>query len=166
MKIRVIAAAALVLAIALPVQAHAQWAVSTHGGYDVDAKEILIGAGVEFSIPGVAISGVPLTFAPGFDYYPGIDGASFFVMDFDAHYPFQAKGITPYIGGGMYVSRVSINIPGLGGSVSDTNVGLNLSGGASFGSSSKVRPFTEAHLRMGNGSTLLLKGGLTIQLGG
>ncbi len=165
MKIRVIAAAALALAIALPVQAHAQWALNTHAGYDLDAKEILIGAGVEFSIPGVAISGVPLTFAPGFDFYPGIDGVSYFVMDFDAHYPFQAKGITPYIGGGMYVSRVSVDIPSFG-SVSDTNVGLNLNGGASFGTSSKVRPFTEARLRMGNGSTFILKGGLSIQLGG
>lgn len=164
MKIRVIAATALALAIALPVQAHAQWAINTRGGYDVDAKEILIGAGVEFSIPGVAISGVPLTFAPGFDFYPGIDGVSYFVMDFDAHYPFQAKGITPYIGGGMYVSRVSVDIPSFG-SVSDTNVGLNLNGGASFGTSSKVRPFTEARLRMGNGSTFILKGGLSIQLG-
>ncbi len=164
MKIRVIAAAALTLAIALPVQAHAQWALNTHGGYDVDATEFIIGAGVEFSIPGAAISGVPLTFAPGFDYYPGLDGASFFVMDFDAHYPFQAKGISPYIGAGMYVSRISVDIPAFG-NVSDTNVGLNLKGGASFGTSSKVRPFTEARLRMGNGSTLILKGGLSIQLG-
>ena len=164
MKIRVIAAAALALAIALPVQGHAQWALNTHGGYDLDASEFLIGAGVEFSIPGVAISGVPLTFAPGFDFYPGIDGVSYFVMDFDAHYPFQAKGLTPYIGGGMYVSRVSVDIPSFG-SVSDTNVGLNLKGGASFGTSSKVRPFTEARLRMGNSSTLILKAGLSIKLG-
>ncbi len=164
MKIPVIAAAALALA-ALPVQGHAQWALNTHGGYDFDAAEFLIGAGVEFSIPGAAISGVPLTFAPGFDFYPGIDGVSFFVMDFDAHYPIQAKGFSPYVGGGMYVSRVSIDIPGLGTSVSDTNVGLNLKGGASFGTSSKVRPFTEARLRMGNGSTFILKGGLSIQLG-
>ena len=159
MKIRVLAAAALTLAIALPVQAHAQLSLNTHGGYDVDAEEFLIGAGVEFSV-----AGLPLTFAPGFDYYPGLAGASFFVMDFDVHYPIQAKGINPYVGGGMYVSRVSVNLPTLG-SISDTNVGLNLKGGASFGTSSKVRPFTEARLRMGNGSTVILKGGLSIQLG-
>ena len=164
MKTRVIAALALALAIALPVQSHAQWSLNTHGGYDLDAEEFLIGASVEFSIPGAAISGVPLTFAPGFDYYPGLDGASFFVMDFDAHYPFQAKGMTPYVGGGMYISHVSVDLPTFG-SVSDTNFGLNLKGGASFGTSSKVRPFTEARLRVGNGSTLILKGGLSIQLG-
>ncbi len=164
MKIRVIAAAALTLAIALPVQGHAQWTLNPHGGYDLDLEEFLIGASVEFSIPGAAISGVPLKFAPGFDYYPGLDGASFFVMDFDAHYPFSAKGMTPYIGGGMYISRMSVDLPTFG-SVSDTNVGLNLKGGASFGTSSKVRPFTEASLRMGNSSTFILKGGLSIQLG-
>jgi hypothetical protein len=164
MKTRVIAALALVLAIALPVQSHAQWSLNTHGGYDLDAKEFLIGASVEFSIPGAAISGVPLTFVPGFDYYPGIDGVSFFVMDFDAHYPIQAKGLTPYIGGGMYVSRVSVDIPPFG-NVSDTNFGLNLKGGATFGTSSKVRPFGEGRLRVGNGSTFILKGGLSIQLG-
>ncbi len=64
----------------------------------------------------------------------------------------------------MYISRVSIDLPTFG-SVSDTNVGLNLNGGASFGTSSKVRPFTEARLRIGSGSTLILKGGLSIQLG-
>jgi hypothetical protein len=159
MKIRVIAAAALALAITLPVQANAQLALTTHGGYDIDVKELIIGAGVEFSI-----AGLPLTFAPGFDYYPGLAGASFFIMDFDAHYPFAAKGLTPYIGGGMYVSRVSVDIPAFG-SISDTNVGLNLKGGASFGTSSKVRPFTEARLRMGNSSTLILKAGLSIKLG-
>lgn len=164
MKTRVIAALALALAVALPVQSHAQWYLNTHGGYDLDAKEFLIGASVEFSIPGAAISGVPLTFVPGFDYYPGLDGASFFVMDFDAHYPLKAKGMTPYIGGGMYVSHVSRDIPAFG-SVSDTNFGLNLKGGATFGTSSKVRPFGEARLRVGNGSTLILKGGLSIQLG-
>ena len=164
MKIRVIAALALALAIVLPVQSHAQWALNAHGGYDLDAEEFLIGASVEFSIPGAAIAGVPLTFAPGFDYYPGLDGASYFVMDFDAHYPFQAKGMTPYVGGGMYISRVSIDLPTFG-SVSDTNVGLNLKGGASFGTSSKVRPFTEARLRLGSGSTLILKGGLSIRMG-
>ncbi len=164
MKIRVIAAAALALAIALPVQAHAQWALNTHAGYDIDVKEFLIGASVEFSIPGASIAGVPLTFAPGFDYYPGVTGASFFVMDFDAHYPFQMKGLTPYVGGGMYISRVSVDIPAFG-SVSDTNVGLNLKGGASFGGSSPVRPFIEMRIRMGSGSTLILKGGLSIQLG-
>ena len=164
MKTRVIGALALALAIALPVQSHAQWSLNTHGGYDLDAKEFLIGASVEFSIPGAAISGVPLTFVPGFDYYPGLDGASFFVMDFDAHYPFKAKGMTPYVGGGMYISRVSVGAPGIG-SGSDTNFGLNLKGGARFGTSSKVRPFGEARLRVGNGSTLILKGGLSIQLG-
>ena len=159
MKIRVIAAAALALAISLPVQANAQLSLNTHGGYDIDAEEFLIGAGVEFSI-----AGMPLTFTPGFDYYPGLAGASYFVMDFDAHYPFQAKGITPYVGGGFYVSRVSVTLPTFG-SISDTNVGLNLKGGAAFGTSSKVRPFTEARLRMGNGSTLIIKGGLSIRLG-
>ncbi len=164
MKIRVIAAVALALAIALPVQGNAQWSLKAHGGYDLDAEEFLIGAGVEFSIPGAAISGVPLTFAPGFDYYPGIDGASFFVVDFDAHYPFQAKGMTPYVGGGMYISRVSVDFPTFG-RASDTDFGLNLKGGATFGTSSQVRPFTEARLRVGNGSTLIIKGGLSIQLG-
>ena len=164
MKIRVIAAVALALAVTFPVQGHAQWSLKTHGGYDLDAEEFLIGAGVEFSIPGAAISGVPLTFAPAFDYYPGLDGASFFVMDFDAHYPFPAKGMTPYVGGGMYVSRVSVDFPTFG-RVSDTDVGLNLKGGATFGTSSQVRPFTEARIRVGNGSTLTLKAGLSIQMG-
>ncbi len=164
MKIRVIAAVALALALTLPVQATAQWSLKTHGGYDLDAEEFLIGASVEFSIPGAAISGVPLTFAPAFDYYPGFDRGSFFVVDFDAHYPLPAKGMSPYVGGGMYVSRMSVDFPTFGRD-SDTDVGLNLKGGATFGTSSQVRPFTEVRLRVGNSSTLTLKAGLSIQMG-
>ena len=164
MKIRVIAAAALALALTVPVEGHAQWSLKMHGGYDLDAEEFLIGAGVEFSIPGAAISGVPLTFAPAFDYYPGLAGSSFFVMDLDAHYPFPAKGMSPYVGGGMYVSRTSVDF-GAFGRVSDTDVGLNIKGGATFGTSSQVRPFTEARLRIGSVSTLTLKAGLSIQMG-
>lgn len=155
---------ALALALGLPAEGRAQASVNPHVGFDVDVEEFLIGGSVQFGVPGAAIAGVALRFSPGFSYYLGGDGATFFVIDLDVQYPFNARNVEPYVGGGVWVRRISVDA-GLLGSVSDTDVGLNLKGGASLGSSSRVRPFAEGRLRVGAGSTLVLVGGLTIKLG-
>ena len=117
--------------------------------------------------------------SPGFDFYPffgpNVDGfdisASFFAFNFDLLYPFPKRGVEPYVGAGLVISRASVSASGLdplpGGAVqlSNTDVGLNLKGGAFFGSAGSVRPFTEGVLVVGGNSTLLLKGGLTFTIG-
>ncbi len=72
MKVRTSVMMAFLLAFALPLASQAQWRLGTHAGYDVDIKDFLIGVNAQFTIPGAAISGVPLQFSPGFDFYPGV----------------------------------------------------------------------------------------------
>jgi hypothetical protein len=165
MKARTSVMMALLLAFALPLASQAQWRLGTHAGYDVDVKEILIGVNAQFTIPGAAISGVPLQFNPGFDFYPGVgDGVSYWSADMDAHYPIQARGFNPFVGGGLYMSRASVDAGTLG-SFSDTNMGVNLMGGAEFGNHDVVRPYAEGKLRVGSGSTFIIKGGVSFILG-
>ncbi|MCZ6917122.1 MAG: hypothetical protein O7I93_10125 [Gemmatimonadetes bacterium] len=165
MKARTSVMMALLLAFALPLAAQAQWRLGTHAGYDVDVADFLIGANAQFTVPGAAISGVPLQFSPGFDFYPGVgDGVSYWIVDLDAHYPIQARGVQPFVGGGLYMSRASVDAGTLG-SFSDTNVGLNLIGGAEFGSHDVIRPYAEGRFRVGSGSTFIIKGGLSFILG-
>ena len=164
MKTRVVPMVALALALGLPSDGRAQASVDPQIGYDVDVEELLIGGSVQFQVPGVAIAGVALRFSSGFSYYLGGNGATFFVVDLDTRYPFNAGAVQPYVGGGLFLRRVSVDVAMLG-SISDTSVGLNLLGGAAFGSFGRIRPFAEGRLRVGDRSTLVLLGGLAIKLG-
>ena len=165
MKARTSVMMAFLLVFALPLTSQAQWRLGTHAGYDVDVKELLIGVNAQFTISGAAIAGVPLQFSPGFDFYPGVgDGVSYWIADVDAHYPIQAQGFNPFVGGGLYMSRASVNA-GTFGSFSDTNIGLNLIGGAEFGTHDVIRPYAEGKFRVGSGATFILKGGVSFILG-
>ena len=61
MKARTSVMMAFLLVFALPLTSQAQWRLGTHAGYDVDVKELLIGVNAQFTIPGAAIAGVPVT---------------------------------------------------------------------------------------------------------
>ena len=149
---------ALLLTAGMTIDGSAQVNLGPHFGYDADFEEILIGAQLEFTLPGA-----PVTFHPGFDYYPGIAGTNLFIVDLDVHYGLNAPTVRPYIGGGIYMRSLSIDIPAFG-SASDTAVGLNLKGGVKFGASPTMKPFAEARLRVGNGSQFILQGGLSFAL--
>jgi opacity protein-like surface antigen len=165
MKARTSVMMALLLAFALPLASQAQWRLGANAGYDVDIKDFLIGVNAQFTIPGAAIAGVPLQFSPGFDFYPGVgSGVTYWIADMDAHYPIQARGLNPFIGGGLYMSRASVDAGTLG-SISDTNLGLNLMGGAEFGTHETIRPYAEGKFRLGSGSSFIIKGGLSFILG-
>ncbi len=151
---------ALVLTAAIPFASRAQGVdLGVHGGFDSDASEFILGASVGLSLPGV-----PLSFTPGFDYYPGITGVSLFIVDFDANYSIPAAGVSPYVGAGLFLSHTSIDLGPLG-SFSGNDVGLNLNGGMAFGAGGPVRPFAEAKLRVSDNTTVAIRGGLKIRLG-
>ena len=164
MRTRVVSMVALAVILGLPAECRAQASVNPHVGYDVDIEELLIGGSVQFGVPGAAIAGVALRFSPGLSYYIGGSGGRFLVADLDAQYPFTARSVQPYVGGGVFLRRVSVDVD-IVGSITDTDVGLNLMGGAAFGSSSRVRPFVEGRLRVGSGLTLVLLGGVRLMVG-
>jgi hypothetical protein len=91
-------------------------------------------------------------FPDGFDYWQ-ITGDGIY------HIPTNSS-VEPYVGGGLGFARSSSDSPspGLGGSSSD--VFLNLIGGLRFRALGNVRPFAEARFQLGDGSQLVLAGGI------
>jgi hypothetical protein len=159
------------LTAAVPTTTQAQVAIGPYAGYNLDAEEFYFGTNVRFTIP-AAIGNSFLVANPGFDYYPfigsdveGLDvSASYYAFNFDVFYPFvtSSESLTPYVGAGLLISRASVEV--LGMSQSDTDVGLNLKGGAMFGSG-RVQPFGEGVLAIAGNTGLMLKGGVYITLG-
>jgi hypothetical protein len=92
------------------------------------------------------------------------------MLSFDVLYPISAAGaITPYVGAGLSLIHASISydnpsFPSQSFSASDTDLGLDLKGGAYF-ATGRARPFAEAVLVMSNGSAFLLRGGVKFALG-
>jgi len=152
-----------------PSRAHAQWTVGPHGGYNVDASEVNLGATAQFTLP-AKIGTVQLVANPGFEFYPFIGaGASLLVFNFDLAYPVPAKAnVEPFVGAGLSLTRAgaSVTIPGVGTiSSSSTDLGLNLKGGVLFGKGKPMRPFAEGTLLISGASTLVLRGGVQFTVG-
>jgi outer membrane immunogenic protein len=93
----------------------------------------------------------PLIINPAFNYYM-LDVEGFTLLQFDANvlYPFMLGGaLTPYAGGGLgilYASFEFENVDGSTTSNSDTEIGLNLVGGAEYDFGGPISAF--AQLRM------------------
>lgn len=104
----------------------------------------------------------PVSINPSIDYYfVDVDGYSLLTFDINALYEFGVdnEAFTPYAGGGLGFVRSSVDFGELG-SASNTEVGLNLVGGAAFETGS-VKPFAQAKVNVGSDFTLLnLMGGL------
>ncbi len=158
------AIAALPLVVATPAQAQTQWSLVPHLGLNIDNDELYVGANARIELPSA-----PVTLNPGFDWYPFIGSqnvnASLFVIDMDVLYHLKAQSVEPYVGGGLFWSRSSVNVAGVGGG-SATDVGLNLKGGAVFRPLGKLRPFAEGVIAISGGSGFLLKGGFLFSMGG
>ncbi len=157
------ALAVLPLVVAPPAQAQTQWSLVPHLGLNIDNDELYLGANARIELPSA-----PVTLNPGFDWYPFIGSpnvdASLFVIDLDVLYHLKAQSVDPYVGGGLFWSRSSRDVGGLG-SVSATDIGLNLKGGAVFRPLGKLRPFAEGVIAISGGSALLLKGGFLFSMG-
>lgn len=106
-----------------------------------------IGADVRIQIPSLPVQG-----NGSFNYYFTDDPYTIFAIDLNAVYPFGVdnQSFTPYAGGGLGITRVSADINTGFGSVdaSDTDIGLNLVGGAEF-NAGNVTPFVEGQFTVG-----------------
>ena len=104
-------------------------------------------------------------FSPGVEYYPGVSNGSLITVAFDVHVGLNLpeSSVSPYVGGGLAVHRMSIDLGPTLGSTSVTDSQVNALGGLHFGSG-PVRPFVEANLRFIDNSALVLKGGGRIAL--
>ncbi|MGI9174222.1 MAG: hypothetical protein ACR2GR_02730 [Rhodothermales bacterium] len=153
--------ALLPLLFLLPLSASAQNAIGPHLGYNLDNEELFIGATAHINIPAL-----PVIINPAFDYYLGTDNFTLLQFDANALLTFGVANVlfSPYAGGGLALSYASYNddaLEDLGLNVdnSSTDVGLNLLAGTFFNLAA-LRPFAEARVTIGDGTTVAVKGGV------
>ena len=72
--------------------------------------------------------------------------------------PLNATTLKPYVGGGLNIARVSVDL-GSFGSASDTEIGLNVLGGLKLNLSG-LDAFTEARLSLGGGEQFAVMFGI------
>ncbi len=144
------------LVAARPVQAQTPWELGPLVGVNLDNDELLLGA-----VARIPLTSLPITLNPGFEFYPGFDPGSLFVVNFDVQYELNAESLEPYVGGGISWARAS------NAGTSNSDVGLNLKGGLVFNPESRTRPYVEAALNFGGGNeSLIFRGGLLFTIGG
>lgn len=123
--------------------------VGAHVGYNFDAQVAVIGAQASFPVA------QQVDFYPSFDYYAS--DATTWAFNFDARLRPPAPNRGGYLGAGLNLTYASA-----GGS-SDTQTNVNLLGGLE-GQRGRIRPFAEARLTVGHGSTFQIQGGVTFPL--
>ncbi|HEX7071421.1 MAG TPA: outer membrane beta-barrel protein, partial [Rhodothermales bacterium] len=127
-------------------EARAQFQLGVRGGYDLETEDPVLGVEARF---GLGSPSLPLIIAPAFDYYfVDNDNFNFYELDVNVLYPFGINNqtFTPYAGAGLGVGFSSVEIGDR--TESDTDLGVNLVGGAVFGFGG-IRPFVQARLKLG-----------------
>lgn len=168
------------LCIGLSVaDAQAQLLVGPRAGYDIDVENAFIGAEARLSVDQLPI---PITINPYADYFlvnsdvdEVLDGVEvdqrLVAIGANAIYEIGAGEttmFTPYAGAGVNVAYSAVETTEGDETVEAraTDVGMNLVGGAYFGTGT-LRPFAEARFTTFTERNLLsLSGGVLIRLGG
>lgn len=176
---------ALLFLIGAGVQdAQAQLRLGAHTGYNLDAPSddgveegaFLVGGEARFQV-----ANLPVVLNPSATYHlTGLDNTTLWQFDANVLYPFGTQNavFTPYAGLGLGVSRISseADVPLVGEiSEDETNYGLNILGGVTFGNG-PVQPFAQAKITLGEhaaypneddaqGSAYALTGGVLFRLG-
>lgn len=98
-------------------------------------------------------------------FFPDVDGVDYFEINGNLLYdfPMPEQNFTPFALGGLNIARLSADEDETGLDFSDTEVGLNLGGGLTFGTGS-LRPSVGARVELGGGEGFVLFG--SILLGG
>jgi opacity protein-like surface antigen len=127
-----------------------------------------IGPRVGFSVdPDQAVVGGHLsaTFAPDWTFNPSVefgfgDHQTVSALNFDAEYHFriQNSNWAPYVGGGLGVNFVHVDVPFPFSDFNDTVTGLNLIVGTSIPTASGQHLFTELRIGAGDSAIPELKG--------
>ena len=164
---RSLALATVLTALALAgstAQAQPRIEIGPRAGFDLsgDVEEFYLGADGRVKIPVL-----PITINGAFDlYFP--DDFDFFQLSLNAFYEFgpNVRVFTPYVGGGLGFSSISVD-DDFGGfaDADDTDVGLNLIGGAVFGFGN-LRPFGQAQITFGDVDLVTVGGGVLFRIGG
>ncbi len=135
-------------------EARAQIEIGPRIGFDLsgDVEEFFIGVDGRLNL-----AGSPVVLNGAFDLYLAEENRDFSQLSFNALYEFGMANVafSPYAGGGLGLSRTS----------HDTDVGLNLIGGATFGFGN-LKPFAQAQITFGDMDLFTIGGGLLFSIGG
>ena len=124
--------------------------VGGHVGYIFDGSHALIGAQASFPIAR------QVDFYPSFDYY-FVSNATLWSLNFDARILPPGPYRYGYLGAGLNVAHASA------GGLGDTQTNVNLLGGLE-GRRGRIRPYAEARLILGHGSSFQIQGGVNFPL--
>jgi hypothetical protein len=157
---------------AIPSDAFSQVRFGPYAAFHDDA-DFGIGAFVNFAVPDIhenlAFAGDFGIFFPDDGGYDEID-VDYWELNANALYrfPIESESISPWALAGLNIANGSVGVD-LGefgeGSASDTEIGVNLGGGATFGTGS-MRPFAGAKIELGGGEGFVVFGGLSFEMGG
>ncbi|MEO1629907.1 MAG: hypothetical protein AAFU38_03955 [Bacteroidota bacterium] len=166
---------ALCVSFAAP-QAQAQFSLFPYIGYNIDAEGFLIGIGGEFVAP-FEISNLDLTIAPSVEYVFTEDfedpfgnadvSTSIIQINGDVIARFNPQGsFVPYAGAGLAIVIFSVEQDISGFDASDTDIGINILGGAAFpGVLGFGDPFVQGRITLAGDTAIALIGGVRIPLG-
>ncbi len=157
------------LALGLAASASAATKRSTTTVYHSTAiAGTTIGPRIGFSVnPDQFVVGGQLStgFAPGWTLNPSAeigfgDNATVTAVNFDAQYHFDIQGSTwsPYLGAGIGVNFISIDVPAPFSDLHDTVTGVNLIVGTSIPTASTQHLFSELRIGAGDSAMPDLKG--------
>lgn len=137
---------ACALTAMIPAAAHAQSLTNAYGprlGFSTDPDQIVLGGQLD-----LGELAPDLTLTPNLELGFG-DDITTIQLNGDLHYHFVVSGSAwrPYVGGGLGVAFYSFDAPpGFQGDDSQTEIGLNIIGGAIVPTRSGSRFFTELKL--------------------
>ncbi len=146
-------------------EAQAQVKIGPRLGFDLtgDIEEFFVGVDTRLDL-----LALPVVLNGAFDIYLVDENFDFWQLSFNALYEFGLANVafSPYVGGGIGISRTSLDLDlgEFGNDASDTDVGLNLIGGATFGFGS-LKPFAQAQITVGDVDLLTIGGGLHFCIG-
>lgn len=154
-------ALATAAAVAVPTTAQAQLGFGVLAAYHDDA-DFGVGAFVDAPMEGLH-ENVHLM-ADFTWFFPDAEGFDYFEINGNLLYdfPMPEQNFTPFALGGLNVARASVDIdtPGVD-DASDTEIGVNLGGGLTFGSGA-MRPSVGVRAELGGGEGVVLFGSLTL----
>lgn len=151
MRKLVAAAGVVIAAFAFAPRAEAQ-AFGAHLSWG-DDTDLAIGARVAFPL-GAGLADKGISALATFDYFFPDLGDYWQVTGNGVYSIKSSSSLSPYVGGGLGIARSSYE------GFSNTDVFLNLKGGTRFAPAGNVQPFVEARFQIGDGSQLVLSGGV------
>lgn len=163
---RALLTAVAALFIVMPNALHAQVNV---GGQLNWADDFDFGIGGRVTL-GLPVEQVPLEAVGSFDlFFPDVENVDYWEINAGVNWliPVDNPLFTPYAGAGINVAHVSVDvgdIPGFDGSADDTEIGLNVQGGAKY-EAGPVTPFAEVRFELSGGEQFVLTGGVTFNVG-